>query len=1031
MDNYTIFTKTAKGLGEALGKTKNLSREARKILKEIDGKTPFYDLRERLDMDEDKLQAALAKMLGDDYIREFGSAAPALAATASVSMGDTEFGLTSPAKLDNALTQLTIGDFMRAMEAPPAEGGNLDFKSLLQSSEETDAAAQQAKMEQAQRQEQAQIQAQKQAEEEARKAAEVQARKVAQEAARKQAEEAARQAAAKEQEKKEAQALARRQAEEKAKQEAAARAKQEAEKKAAEEQARRAAEEAARKAAAEQAKRAAEEKAQQEAQARAKAEAEAKDKARRQEEEAARRKAAELALFEEAERLRQQAQERARQEAEEQARKQAEEAAAQEAARRQAEEQAKAEAAERARQEAEEQARLEAEAARARQEAEEKARREAEELAKKQAEEQAQKQAEEQARLEAQARAKKEAEEQTRQKAWAAARKAAEELAAREAQQKAKQEALEKERLRLEEEARLAAEHAARLVAEQQARREAEEQVKREVIERARQEAEEQARLRAEQAARLAAEEQARKEAEELARIQAEEDARIQAAEQAQREAEEQTRRQAKEQAKREAEEKARLQAEEKARIKAEQQAIKEAEARARQEAKEQAKREAEQQARLKAEEKARIKAEKEAEKEAARQAKRDAKELPAISGGKHYAGAPLKLLRIGVLGMVIVAVLAVGLIHLISFDSRIPMLEQAAAEQLGQPVKIRQLRLSLLPRPHWRMMEVAIGREGEIVAAQIDANADLANLLSDKMVFASIELQAPIISDAGLGWLLFGTAKPLNFEIGRISATNARVLSEQIRLPTFDVEIVMDERGGWKKMVLEAEEKNLHVTLQPKDGKVQLEVSADRFKPPFGAELVLEKFTASGTAHRNGVDIDVFDGGLLDGRIGGAAQIRWGGGWTLSGELTARQIDPALLAPKVLQGGRLEGSMRYALQAEDAGKLFAAPRARGNFTIANGSVEGVDLASLLIGQSRSGKSGFTSLSGEYLFEGGKTQLRRINLGAGLLSASGLADVDAGEQLSGRFVVELKTPTRQSRANLDLSGTLGAPKFGQ
>jgi len=126
MDNYTIFTKTAKGLGETLGKTKNLSREQRKILKEIDGKASLGDLQVQIGMDEAKLQAAIGKLLAEDYIREFGSSAPPGAG----GTGETVFGLTMPARIEDANSQLTIGDFFRAMEQPQSHGASLDFRNL-------------------------------------------------------------------------------------------------------------------------------------------------------------------------------------------------------------------------------------------------------------------------------------------------------------------------------------------------------------------------------------------------------------------------------------------------------------------------------------------------------------------------------------------------------------------------------------------------------------------------------------------------------------------------------------------------------------------------------------------------------------------------------------------------------------------------------------------------------------------------------------------------------------------------------------
>src|SRR5262245_59527167 len=72
MNRRSILTKTGKGLMEATGKTSNLSRDLRNILKEIDGKVSVSDLSEKFDrMSEQKLLEALGTMERDGYVREF------------------------------------------------------------------------------------------------------------------------------------------------------------------------------------------------------------------------------------------------------------------------------------------------------------------------------------------------------------------------------------------------------------------------------------------------------------------------------------------------------------------------------------------------------------------------------------------------------------------------------------------------------------------------------------------------------------------------------------------------------------------------------------------------------------------------------------------------------------------------------------------------------------------------------------------------------------------------------------------------
>ncbi|HCY64003.1 MAG TPA: hypothetical protein DHV59_14470 [Oxalobacteraceae bacterium] len=1039
MDNFTIFTKTAKGLGEALGKTKNLSREQRKILKEIDGKASMGDLLAQLGMGEIKLQVAIGKLLAEDYIREFGSSAPPGAHVD----GETVFGLTVPAKIEAANSQLTIGDFFRAMEQPQSQsqGASLNFKNLP--SLDADAARK------AREEEAAQVeQARRAIEEEARRITE-RAQQQAAEMARRQAEQEARQAA--EQARLEAEAKARQEAE-LARQRAAEQARLQAEEQARLQEQARAKQEAEVKARREAEERARKEAAEAERQARIRAEQEA----RRLAEEAARRAAEER----EREREKEREKELARKEAEELARRQAEELArkqAEEQARLKAEEEARLAAEARAREEVEELARVQAEQARlaaearAREEAEAQARREVEEQARKIAEEQAQ----------------KAAQEQTRAKAWEAARRAAEELAQREAEAKAKAEAELQERLRAEEEARRAAEEQARRQAEEDARRQAEEQARRKAEEQARLQAEEQARLAAEEQARREAEAQAEREARERARQEAEEAARLKTEEKARQKAEAKARKEAEAQAKREAREQARREVEEKARLEAEQKAQQAAEAKARKEAEQQAKREArekerqaaEEAARLKAEEAARAKAEKAASKAAQQAAASAAKDAaasaaeqlalqeapeampeestapPVSDGGMRLALSVNfgKLVRLGALAMVVLAAAGLALLHVVPFNGRLTQLEQDAGAQFGQPVKIGALNLSLFPHPHWRLQQVAIGDQGQIAMPRVNAGVELGSLFSGTMQFKSMELVSPVVNDEGLGWILFGRSSNAAWQSASLSATDVRLRSRHMQLPAFDASAELDGESSWRKIMLRASAEKLHIDLQRAAGALRFELIANDIVLPFGGSLAFDTFNASGTVAPDALEIGKFTGVVHDGTVSGAGVLRWKDGWSLTGEAQARQLTPAKLAPALLQSGALDGSFKYAMQATEAGTLFASPQIRGSFSIGNGVLLGVDMASQVMGQAGSGKTSFNEISGDFTLAGGKLQLSRMRLTAGLLSAAGDAasDTDVDGKLSGRFMIDLRTASRQAHSSLNLAGTPAAPQFSR
>jgi hypothetical protein len=449
MNRRSILTKTGKGLMEATGKTSNLSRDLRNILKEIDGKVSVSELLDKFErMGEPKLLEALSSMEREGYLREFvgkqdegqGPRLPVSRGPGSQSLGDgsdLDFTAFTPAKpnakaAEEARLQAQAQEIARQAQATRArEEAKAKSESAARAKSEADTRAKQAAP--------------------AKPAApapyagilgagpdaHARAQTDALDRARRESEE-----------------RARKEAEEKARQEAEARAKLEIEL-----AIKREAEERQRREIQERIRREDEERARREAEARAKLEAE--QRAKREAEERTRR--------EMEERTRREMEERARKEIEERMRRE-------EAERRRREEE------ERARRESERQARIEAEA-RARVEAELRAKREAEERVRREEEERRQEQL------------RKRAEEEARKRREAEQAEALERVL-REEQEKARQEA-EERALRDEDERREPVEGPILEDVDEEQRREDEEKRAEEEERRARQEEKAQAKAAA------------------------------------------------------------------------------------------------------------------------------------------------------------------------------------------------------------------------------------------------------------------------------------------------------------------------------------------------------------------------------------------------------------------------------------------------------------------------------------------------------------------------------------------------------
>jgi hypothetical protein len=419
MHRGSILTKTGKGLMEATGKTSNLSRELRNVLKEIDGQVSVSKLLDRLEkLSEPKLLELLKQLEIEHYVREFVASEEPRPSTGRPSISQP------PADADD-LDFTSLGSLPPASSRPGREGPYSRPNAAGPSSRPGEDEKLQAQAQEIARQVQAR-RAHEEAAARARAEAETLHRKVAEARARKAAEEKIRQeiasrakvdtlasVSALDRARQEAEERARRAAEEKARLEAEVRARVELELGIKRESDGRSAQENA-----ERAQRESAERSRREAEERARREREERERA----EQAARLEAEARARLEAEVRVRREQEERARREADQRARQEEmiRRRAAEEAAKRRQIEEDKA--LERSLREQEERARQEAEREREeaeRRQQEEHARREAEERARKEEEEEArareeERQARDEERARAKAKAKAEAEPEAR-----------------------------------------------------------------------------------------------------------------------------------------------------------------------------------------------------------------------------------------------------------------------------------------------------------------------------------------------------------------------------------------------------------------------------------------------------------------------------------------------------------------------------------------------------------------------------------------------------------------------------------------
>jgi len=691
--------------------------------------------------------------------------------------------------------------------------------------------------------------------------------------------------------------------------------------------------------------------------------------------------------------------------------------------------------------------------------------------------------AEARAKADAEAKAKVEAERKAREEAERA-RKAAEEEA-----RKAREEA-ERARKAAEEEARKAREEAERIrkAAEEEARKAreeaervrkaAEEERKREEAERAarrkREEEEEAARRRArEEEDRRHEEERAakRKKTEEPAPAPAKSEAAggldslmadldsFTTREDAERKEKEEAERKAQEVAARRARE------DEERRVQEEAERAKKEEARARKEEEKRRKREDEEElARKREAEEKRLREEEEKRKREAdeRERKAKAEEVlaakatrgPAVAVGEDTdevrkrmlgrrgggaAAAPSGILeppslrrkksgwgKSVAIVLVVLLAAAFGLVHVMPVSTA--DYERAASEALGRPVKIGEAHLSLISGLQIKLKDIRLGDDVRIASGA--ATPEFEALRGERKVFTRIDLEGVQVPQEAIGQALLAKVKADNFAVGRVVVHKLELTGAAVLPGPLEADLVYADDGTLRSATLRGPD-TLLARITPTANNIEYVVTASGFPLPVLPEVTLSDFGMKGTANARGMSITEWGGKIYGGSISGTANVRWSGGWTIDGVVTARNINAAVFAPALLSEGKGEGTGRFSMSGAEPSKLAAGGRLEGSFTVNSGAI-GIDLGRVIRtgGRESAGRTSFNELTGQGTYDRGAVSLRNVSIGSGALNAGASADVSQSGALSGRVIVDVKSTSsgRAANATLQLGGTIKEPQ---
>jgi hypothetical protein len=149
-----------------------------------------------------------------------------------------------------------------------------------------------------------------------------------------------------------------------------------------------------------------------------------------------------------------------------------------------------------------------------------------------------------------------------------------------------------------------------------------------------------------------------------------------------------------------------------------------------------------------------------------------------------------------------------------------------------------------------------------------------------------------------------------------------------------------------------------------------------------------------------------------------------------MDGVLTVRGINAAVFAPALLSEGKAEGTGRFSFNDADPMAFLTRGRIEGTYSVHKGVLGSFDLSRAIQtgGRQAQGRTPFTGLTGQGVFDKGAVALRNVSFNAGAMNAGASADIAADGNLSGRIVADIRTAAQTLRATLNLGGTVKDPQ---
>ncbi len=416
-------------------------------------------------------------------------------------------------------------------------------------------------------------------------------------------------------------------------------------------------------------------------------------------------------------------------------------------------------------------------------------------------------------------------------------------------------------------------------------------------------------------------------------------------------------------------------------------------------------------------------------------QAKQTYKEAPSFKFPTKILKAwLLKLSKIVLVYLPISLLFLVGIAHFINLSMLAKPVENLISESVKDTVTIQEVRVSLLPEPHFVLGNVSIGKINGYQIESIYVVPTRASLFENEKVVKSAVIEGMQVNQANftpLIQLIKNISNAEGLTIEDLHLKNIAINIRDVDLGVFDGKLKLSEFMQLEGIDLISTDNTLNITILSSDVVNNLILNAHNWALPLGPKVVFSRLTARGVANQDGINFSHVSGELYGGSINGKLAVDWSSRWQVAGNvdlrgLNASQMLTAVNSPTLIEG-KLKLSGNFSSKTSQFNKIVDEADLNADFVINDGSIRNVDLARAVIANGDHSLMGddthFDRLSGSLQLKNGVYQYRKVVLQSPQFSASAYFDVLPNQLISGKVSANLQAQSRRLQSNFTLEGT--------